>query len=135
MPYQRMRDEFYLAIGCRSLPWDGGNPKFVTGFCAGQMEKVMSGVCRFSMFRPSEDKHERKTAVLIREIADIYGLVVHKLPDVPEYWCCKKENEGDFFDLLEMEPDSSDWHRQRGRMCGIVEIDERYHLRTGGVHD
>ena len=128
--YLRMRDKFYEVEeayrGCPELT-------FHAGFYAGQMEKVMSGACKFAMFRPAEGDPLMPQAIC--EIADTYGLVVHKLPDVPEYWCCLKENENDFYCLEEMEPDSPSWHRQRGRMCGIAKIDEQYHLRTGGEHE
>ena len=127
-----MRDKFYEAEAeqaCRGCP----GLEFHAGFYAGQMEKVMAGACKFCMFRQNGDEDEY--AIMIDHIADIYGLVVHRLKDVPEYWCCLKENELWFFELLATEPDSPEWHRQRGSMCGIAEIDEAYHLRTMGVHE
>lgn len=117
---------------------DGEFRAFVTGFAAGQMEKLTLGACASAMFRPSSAYRDWHRGIIGR-LAALSGLCVTEIvvDDDVEIWAYRPEYEYTLTQLKETEPNSPQWHTLRGALCGVPirDIDEKFHERVGyGKH-
>lgn len=108
-------------------------PVFASGFVSGQAEKIYLGACHAAMFRPSGE-WLATVETITAHVAKRYGLLVCVLPTSrgPEIWMCKSAEVCESISALRsMRENSPEWHRRRGLLCGVLEIDHEFHHRTG----
>ena len=81
------------------------------------------------MFRPSKETLEANIAIAVYA-AQLYGL---SLPPVyrtkTEIWLAK--DYGDLKPLYEMDENTPEWHTYRAQLCGVKDVDPKFHERQG----
>lgn len=104
---------------------------FAAGFVSGQAEKVYLGACRAAMFRPSQDRYGMLIET-VRDVAQRYGLtVVEGIGSQNEIWVCRPDDAELVRGQMQYPENSPPWHVHRATLCGVDEIDVRFHLRAG----
>lgn len=126
---ETLRPKFYYGRNI-AASIDDKNIVYAIGFYVGQMEKVVSGACKYCMFLP-ESQDIPHVENPIHELASLFGLVVNRFQK--EFWICRPEHIEDFQNMCGLEFNSSDFHVLRAKMCGIATdyIDPEYHKRQG----
>lgn len=123
---ETLRPKFFAARQFASIlidPW----LIYAAGFYSGQMEKVLVGACRYCMFRPDPSEYKDVLDV-VQKLVSIYGLIINHLND--EIWISHGDDK-EFNELKSLKKNTPEYHKLRGRMCGIKDIDPNYHLREG----
>lgn len=103
---------------------------FSAGFICGQAEKVHSGACDACMVRPRESDMEATDAAC-RVAEQVYGLVYRT--DGREIWLIRREAVAAWGATMGMEVNSPEYHRARAALCGIRDVDEKFHERFGSA--
>jgi len=99
---------------------------FHAGFMCGQAEKVYSGACAAFMTKPPQEEQEEAMQIA-EQLAAIYGLWRRRHDR--EIWLFMPSAVVEVEEMMKLEINSTEYHRRRAILCGIKDIDERFHER------
>ena len=125
---------------CERQPWlqpdaiPHGQVRFADralGHMQGQAEKVASGACYAFMIRPGADWWRWAHAAMLF-VCGHYGLNFYSEKPYGELWAYRELWVCDHLTELYafVAPNSPLWHVMRADLCGIREVDIRYHQRS-----
>lgn len=111
--------------------WGDSVYAFWAGYVWGLAEKVHLGACWAAMVQPGDYEPNIRLQI-IKSACAAYGLDWRAL-GTKEYWLFRAGDRAGVDDLLthlELVPENSEtWHNLRGMLCGVKDIDPKFHER------
>lgn len=98
------------------------------GFIAGLAEKTYLGASNAFMVRPSKEWY-KWTFEIVELVCKNYSIFSIDLVDLGEIWGFRSKVTLSTLQFMinKLEPNSPEWHEFRGRLCGVRELNEKYH--------